>query len=248
MTDAHSAPCGTDVAAYALGALSGDETRRFEVAAYALGALSGDETRRFEAHLDTCDLCRTDLAALRPVVAALPSAADQLAPPPALRKRVMRVVESEARERERASRPQRERRPLLSFRPLPALAAACALVLGGVGIGVAVIDGDDAPPTTIAGQCNRGCERVAMRVVDGHGTLKVRGMDEPPEGRVYQVWTQRFGHDPKPTDALFTVDKYGRASVDVPGDTRSVDQVLVTAEPRGGSSVPSTAPYLEVRL
>ena len=231
MTDAHSTPCGTDVAAY------------------ALGALTDDETRRFEAHLDTCELCRTDLATLRPVVAALPSAADQVAPPPALRKRVMRVVESEARERERAARPERERRPLLSFRPLPALAAACVLVLGGVGIGIAVIDGNEEPaPTTFAGQCNRGCERVSMRVVEGHGTLKVQGMDQPPEGRVYQVWTQRFGHDPKPTDALFTVDKYGRASVDVPADTRKVDQVLVTAEPPGGSPVPSTAPYLEVRL
>ncbi len=231
MMDVHSTPCGTDVAAY------------------ALGALTDEETRRFEAHLDTCDLCRTDLAALRPVVAALPAAADQVAPPPALRKRIMRVVEHEARERERAARPQRERRPLLSFRPLPALAAACALILGGVGIGIAVIDDEGAPsPTTIAGQCNRGCERVAMRVVDGHGTLKVQGMDQPPEGRVYQVWTQRFGHDPRPTDALFTVDKYGRASVDVPGDTRNVDQVLVTDEPRGGSPVPSTAPYLEVRM
>lgn len=231
MTDEHATPCGTDVAAY------------------ALGALTDEETRRFEAHLATCDLCRTDLAALRPVVAALPAAADQVEPPRALRKRVMRVVEAEARERERAARPQRERRPLLSFGPIPALAAACVLVLAGVGIGIAVIDGGGDPePTTIAGQCNRGCERVAMRVENGHGTLKVQGMDQPPEGRVYQVWTQRFGQDPKPTDALFTVDKYGRASVDVPGDTAKVDQVLVTAEPRGGSPVPTTAPYLEVRM
>ena len=87
-----------------------------------------------------------------------------------------------------------------------------------------------------------------MTVDEGHGTLRVEGMPQPPEGRVYQVWTQRFGQDPKPTDALFTVDKDGSASVDVPADADAVDQVLVTDEPRGGSSAPTTAPYFAVKL
>lgn len=233
MTGTHTDGCGSDVAAY------------------ALGALPDDESRRFEEHLRSCHLCRTDLASLRPVVDALPAAVETVAPPPALRKRIMGVVEAEARdrerERERSARPQRARRRMgfLSMRPLPAVAAACALVLAGVGIGVAVLQ-DDA--TTVDGQCIRGCEQVAMSVDDGHGTLRVEGMDQPPRGRVYQVWTQRFGEDPRPTDALFTVDKDGSASVDVPGDTDQVDQVLVTDEPPGGSAAPTTAPYLAVRV
>ncbi|HEV2999798.1 MAG TPA: anti-sigma factor [Solirubrobacteraceae bacterium] len=233
MTGTHTDGCGSDVAAY------------------ALGALPDDDARRFEAHLRTCHLCRTDLASLRPVVDALPAAADAVAPPPALKKRIMGVVETEARERrrerERAARPRRTGRRLgfVTLRPLPAVAAACALVLAGVGIGVAVLQ-DGA--TTVDGQCIRGCERVAMSVDDGHGTLKVEGMAQPPAGRVYQVWTQRFGEDPRPTDALFTVDKDGSASVDVPADTGRVDQVLVTDEPPGGSPAPSTAPYLAVRI
>lgn len=214
-----------------------------DVAAYALGALSEDETRRFQAHLETCELCRTDLAALKPVVDALPAAAEPMQPPPALRKKIMSVVEAEARQKQTQRAP--ERRRSFAWRPVPAFVAACALLLAGVGIGVAVLsDGTEKIP----GQCIRGCEEVAMTVDEGHGTLKVEGMPQPPEGRVYQVWTQRFGQDPKPTDALFTVDKDGSASVDVPGDTGAVDQVLVTDEPRGGSPEPTTAPYVAVKM
>jgi anti-sigma-K factor RskA len=215
-----------------------------DVAAYALGALTDDETRRFEHHLDSCELCRTDLAALRPVVDALPGAAEPLQPPPALRKRIMSVVEAEAHER-RQERRAPERRGWFSWRPVPALVAACLFLLAGVGIGVAVLNDGTA---TYEGDCIRGCEAVAMTIDEGHGTLRVEGMPQPPEGRIYQVWTQRFGEDPEPTDALFTVDKYGSAHVDVPGDTNGVDQVLVTDEQRGGSPEPTTAPYFAVQM
>ena len=218
-----------------------------DVAAYALGALADDEARRFEAHLSTCELCRTDLDGLRPVVAALPAAVDPVDPPRALKRRIMTVVEDEARRRERARRPQRESRfGFLTLRPLPAMAAALVLVLAGVGAGVAVLR--DGGPTSVRGECIRECERVSMQVDGGHGTLHVEGMDQPPEGRVYQVWTQEYGQDPKPTDALLTVDKDGSASVDVPADPERVDQILVTDEPRGGSSAPTTAPYFAVRM
>ena len=220
-----------------------------DVAAYALGALPDDDTRRFEAHLETCELCRTDLAALKPVVDALPAVVDPVEPPPKLRKQIMRVVEADAREQARerqASQRSERRRSWLSFGPVPAMAAACVLLLAGLGIGFAVLR--DPGADTLRGQCIRGCEQVAMTVEGDHATLKVAGMDAPPEGRVYQVWTQRFGQDPRPTDALFTVDKYGRASVDVPGDADEVDRVLVTDEPRGGSSAPTTAPYFAVTM
>lgn len=219
-----------------------------DVAAYALGALTDEETRRFEDHLRTCELCRTDLAALRPVVDALPAAVDPIAPPPALKGRIMSVVEAEARERERAARPEKKSRfAFLSLRPLPAMAVACALLLAGVGIGVATLGGGD-DTSSYQGQFIRGDGRVALQIDDGHGTLKVESMAQPPHDRVYQVWTQRFGEAPKPTDALFTVDKDGSASVDVPGDMEGVDQVLVTDEPPGGSPEPTTAPYFAVRM
>lgn len=221
-----------------------------DVAAYALGALTEEETRRFEQHLQTCELCRTDLDGLMPVVRALPTTAEPIEPPAALRKRIMKVVDADVREREKAARPKRESRfGFLVLRPLPAMAAACVLLLAGLGIGLTVLGGDESPSSSdIAGECIRSCERVAMHLEGGHGTLKVTGMKAPPDGRVYQVWTHSYGEDPKPTDALFTVDKYGNASVDVPADADEIDQVLVTDEPRGGSSAPTTAPYFAVRM
>ena len=226
MSSTHTNGCGSDVAAY------------------ALGALTDEETQRFEQHLETCELCRTDLAALRPVVDALPAAAEPVQPPPALKKRIMSVVEAEARDRRRAEQPRR--RPLFSVRPLPALAAACVLLLAGVGIGLTVLQDDTR---TVDGQILRAGGSVEMRISeDDHGTLKIERMQPPPSGRVYQVWTKRGDEAPRPTDALFTVDDDGSASVDVPGDVDGFDQVLVTDEPPGGSPQPTTDPYLAVRV
>ena len=47
---------------------------------------------------------------------------------------------------------------------------------------------------------------------------------------------------PQPTDALFTVSSAGNATVGVPGNVSGVKQILVTAEPTGGSKVPTSTP------
>ena len=62
-------------------------------AAYALGALADEERASFEAHLATCDTCAAEVRELREVAGLLATAAPQIAPPPALRDRIL----SEAR-------------------------------------------------------------------------------------------------------------------------------------------------------
>jgi len=220
-----------------------DLSRHDEVGAYALGALPPDEARRFEQHLEQCEECQVELSQLRPVVAALPAAADPVAPPPALRQRIMAVVESEAA----ARRPQRAeasawRRWVGGLRPLPVLAAACVLLLAGLGIGVG-LNGEEA--ATYPAQVEmRGAS--AELVVEGgeKAELVVRGMRPPPEGRVYQVWVKHRGRGPAPTDALFTVGRDGGAHVDVPGSVEDVEAILVTDEPDGGSEEPTRAPVI----
>lgn len=69
-----------------------------------------------------------------------------------------------------------------------------------------------------------------------------------PGNRVYQVWLHRPGRAPDPTDALFSVERHGHATVAVPGDLEGVEEVLVTAEPPGGSRVPTRTPILSARL
>ncbi len=93
------------------------------VAAYALGALDGDEARVVALHLRTCAECQAEYDALRPVVTAVGSAVgNEMVPSPLLKARIMREV--------RAS----QARPARSFAWLAyAIAAACLLLAIGLG-------------------------------------------------------------------------------------------------------------------
>ena len=113
-----------------------DETRRDDgcanAAPYVLGALTEEEHEAFLVHLDTCAVCREEVAALHAVAAALPGAAPQFSAPSTLKRRVMSEVRHDARERagarERSAQPPR-RVFGVRVRPVPALAAGLAAVL-----------------------------------------------------------------------------------------------------------------------
>ena len=61
--------------------------------AYALGALHDEDRASFEAHLATCDVCAAEVRELLEVAGWLAAGVPQIAPPPALRDRIL----SEAR-------------------------------------------------------------------------------------------------------------------------------------------------------
>lgn len=212
-----------------------------DVAPYALGALEPEHARAFERHLAECELCTADLATLSPAIAALPASAEQVDPPADLKKRIMAVVESEAKARRAAEAPHRRERRF-DFRFLAPVAAAAAAVL----IAIVMIggNGDDPVAPTVAkipAKAVPAGTTAELRMDDGRGTLIVTGMKAPSEDHVYQVWKKRGSAAPEPTDALFTPTKDGHASVAVPGDMKGVDQVLVSTEPVGGSPRPTTA-------
>ena len=221
------------------------------VAPYALGALTPEESEVFRAHLAECELCRADLESLRPVVHALSEAPEQVEPPPALRRDLMAVVEREAAERRDAASPRRDRAPRERTwtrwlpRPLPALAAACVVLVAGIGIGIGLTGDEgrsvtgDAPPGVTA----------TLQLEDDGGKLVLDGMDAPPEGKVMQVWIVHGENGkPEPTDALFRPNRDGSASVAVPGDMDGVTRVMVSEEPEGGSQSPTTAPSVDFKV
>lgn len=239
------------------------------VAAYLLGALGDAEHRGFEAHLATCAHCREDVVGLRVVSDALPLAVPSVAPPPGLRDRLMETVRAEAdvlsaagaaADRPAPAGRKPGRRLSLSFgRPLAIAGAAAALVLGvalGFGIGAATNDTQTKTQTVVqvrtvqadvtAGTAPRGTAVIVVR--DGVATLRVRGLPVPPEGKVYEVWLLRRGAAaPSPTDALFSVSTGGSGRVALPS-VRGVEQVLVTAEPVGGSPAPTSQPFISATL
>jgi anti-sigma-K factor RskA len=237
---------------------------RDDAGAWVLGALPDDERRRFAAHLETCEVCRHEVAELQTVADTLPLAAPQVAPPPELKERIMSAVRAEAAVleaagpaadvapveapapvRERPPRERKKRRWSIALRPIPAAVAAAVLVALGVAGGVLLSD-DGSSGTTVQARVvapQSPTARASLTVADDRATLKVNDFPAPPSGRVYQVWLKRPGRPPDPTTALFGV-RDGRATVDVPGSVQGVDQVLVTAEPEGGSKQPTRAPVI----
>jgi anti-sigma-K factor RskA len=233
---------------------------RDDAGPWVLGALDEQDARAFAMHLETgCDACRAEVAALQPVADVLPMAAPQQVPPPQLKGRLMAVVNAEAellraagpeadRPPERARSAGRRRRGGLGalLRPLPATVLAVALLALGVAAGVLLTDDGDV--TAHPGFGPRGTQ-VALRVDDaGHGELDLRGMPAAPAGRVYQVWLVTGTEKPRPTHTLFTVPDDGRARVKIPESLKGTDQVLVTAEPAGGSRQPTTSPVVGAEL
>ena len=233
-------------------------------AAYVLGALPEDEHERFVAHLAVCDDCRESVAALQVAADALPLAAVQVGPPPELKDRIMSVIRTEAELLGAAEArgdapvaaaepaPARRRwwrRPGLALRPLPAAAGAAVLIAVGVVGGIVLSGGDDA--RTVQGTvlvASAPQARAALELSDKASKLTVSGMPPPPSGKVYQVWLKRPAQDPTPTTALFRVDAQGRADVEIQrGRLKGIEQVLVTAEPDGGSMAPTSNPVIAAR-
>jgi anti-sigma-K factor RskA len=233
--------------------------RRDDVGSYVLRALPDDEHERFEAHLATCADCRRDVAELQVAADTLPLAAVQVDPPPELRERIMTIVRSEAEllsaagaradepaAAPAAKAPRRRRRWSLSLRPLPAAMAASALIAAGVIGGIVLTGGDDTKTVTGTVQiASAPAARASLELSDDATKLEVRRMPPPPAGKVYQVWLKRPNQDPAPTTALFRTDPSGSADVQIQrGRLKGVDQVLVTAEPDGGSMKPTSTPVI----
>jgi anti-sigma-K factor RskA len=207
-----------------------------DAAAYALGALEPLEAEEFRRHLETCMVCRDELAAFQQVADALPMAAPQHPVPPALRRRVLDQVRSEA-----SATPTRstDRSRWWSSRP----AFAGGLVAAAVAVvAVVLVLGSTGSNRTRVYEATVGHAKLVIS--GGHAELVVQKLPVPKDGHIYEVWLLRPHHAPAPTSALFSVTSSGQGDVDVPGDIHGVSAVLVTQEPAGGTKHPTTAPVI----
>jgi anti-sigma-K factor RskA len=219
--------------------------------AYVLGALDDDERTDVERHVQACERCREDLVELQRAAEVLPRSVPPVAPPGALKDRIMRTVQAEAAlrqpagpdaDRAKAGRgrlARRLRRPVLG-------AAAAALAAGLAGI---VVLGDH-PGTPSRGRV------VAARITDprlatkagakvylvgDHASLQVQGLPSPPRQRVYQIWLQAPNRSPVPAGTTFTL-RSGTVAVRRP--LHKGERVMVSVEPEGGSLTPTRPPLI----
>ena len=218
---------------------------------YVLGALPEDETAAYEDHLANCPTCRAEAEELRVAAQALPLSAPPMLPPPSLKTRIMAEVEREAELLASAGgapmpAPKRAKRRLRFRLPMPAVALACAALIAGVVVG-GVLFGPDGGET-IDMQSTLPDASAELEMTEDGAILVANNLPTPPEGKVYMVWIQKPGQAPEPTSALFLPRRDGSATASVTGDMDDVETVLVNTEPIGGSTTPTSQPFLTADL
>jgi anti-sigma-K factor RskA len=219
-------------------------------AAYALDALEPEEARGYEAHLARCERCRDELASLSESASALAYATEAPQPPADLRARILAQARS-------------ERPNVVPLRPRwikPVAAVAAVAVCAAIALGIWAVSLSNKLDSRDAALAKQ--ERIAqllaspgLRVVStAHGAIAVAAarngnaaliwedLEDPGPGLTYEAWVSASsGAKPQPA-GLFS----GGQTVVVPLDqpVRKGATVLVTKEPAGGRSTPSSAPIL----
>ncbi len=224
--------------------------------AFALGALEPDEMEAVTRHLEGCERCTTLATGANAVAIDLLYAAPPIAPPPALRARVLERIEAEAQSGQTSTMralgshhveappagiatgsaaPNRffERlRGLLSPRSGEDEAhRLLAELLADPECIIWPVPSTDAMPSA-SGRLV-GTPRLQ------YGVLVTSGMRPTPRHRAYQVWFLRGGQ-PVP-NALFSVRQSGRTTsvVRTQEPLGRYDTVAITPEPASGSPAPT---------
>lgn len=217
-----------------------------DAAAYALGALEPAEAEAFKRHLEHCAVCRDELAAFEEVVHALPLAAPQQPVPNSLRRRVLRAIEDQPHVAA-SSRSRRigRLRPTFIWRGV-ILAGACAAI--ALAVFVAVNQSSGGGTRVIHARVAGIAGTASVRLSGARGELVVRHLSPPPPGKIYEMWLKRSRGAPVPTNVLFSVTSRGSGDIGLPPRLHGVTEILVTPEPKGGSSSPTHTPVIVAPL
>lgn len=226
--------------------------RRDDIASYALGALDRPAAADLERHLRECESCSEYLAWLQPALDVLPASVPQEAPPPRLKKDLMRAVRADAAQAERAGSeraPGRRGWRGIVLRPATALAAVAALTAGVIA-GYALRDDDpDRAFTDVKVAATLPDDAVAATLEHGGGgdaILHVEAIPALDKGHVYQTWVQREGRMEPATS--FRPAEDGTAEAALGDSLDGAEAVAVTEEADRGETRPSDALVLTAPL
>lgn len=228
------------------------------LAAFALGETQPGAD--LSAHLAACPTCPADLREYRQVALVLPFDAPDVAPPPALRARILAAAAAEGNAMP-ASAPRRSARPWIApRRNWLALGTACIALLGLLGWNVRLqsqlqaqvgqvaksrdnwqtmtelLNDPTVRSVALSGDHAQGHIWVAN---DGEvGCLVVEGLPAPGNGNVYQVWLRR-GNQPVGVATFEARSGSAWTFIRANQSIAEFDAIGVTIEPKGGSPAPT---------
>jgi anti-sigma-K factor RskA len=195
-------------------------------AAYALDALDPEDRWTYERHLDTCERCREEVAALRESASELAYAAEGPEPPAELRERILAAARAEPRT---ATVVPLRRAWLFPATAVAAVAAACAAL--GLGLWASSLreQADGSRVIALEGAAGR------LIVSDDRATLVVC-LEKPPATKTYEAWVLKQGELPHPA-GLF---RGGCTSLRLEEPVERGNVVAVTLEEAGGADQPTS--------
>ncbi|HEU5001950.1 MAG TPA: anti-sigma factor [Actinomycetota bacterium] len=238
-----------------------DELREL-VPVYALDALDAAEELEVRRHVETCDACRATLEDTQVASGALALAASPVAPPPALRDRVLQAARSSPQAGAVVSHSAPREHRL--WRWVTATVAVAAVV---VAIGFGVVEDRHlhtanrevaaqrafissyisspvatAIPMVAAGSELHASAQVYVSASGKSAGLVATGLTSPGT-KVYQVWLI-VDNQPSPV-AAFRPDAGGVALVPISADLSSMQGMAVTLEARAGNKAPKGPKVLQ---
>jgi anti-sigma-K factor RskA len=240
-----------------------DHPTRDLLPGYALGCLEAAEERLVREHLEECDACRRELAALNEVTGSLALAVPPAAPSAGLEERIAKRISLMKRISARARVGERARAAALFPGPWSTVRSALPLRFRAVGAVAAILivalaagnvlqlRGRISPrgpsgaaslsTATLTGTAglSDAYGTVVLDPTDNRGVLAVRGLPRLDADHRYQFWLVKG--DQWRSAGLFSVsdDGYGTLMLDVPPDFKGFTSFCISAEPTGGSSWPT---------
>ena len=222
--------------------------------AYALGALSEDESRELEGYLTLHPGLRPEVEELHSIANTLAFSTAEYEPSPEVRQNLLRTVNAEAGTGRAGGASVAERlRGFLSLRTLaPAALAIVTVALLGWNVllqgEVQDLQGQLQERQTYAMQGSGPASDADAEVVKlegGQTVIVADDMPTPPEGQTMQIWLIR-GDTPTPAGTFDPGS--GAVSAAVEGSLEKADAVAITVEPAGGSEQPTSEPVLQTSL
>ncbi len=211
--------------------------------AYALGMLETDESTAVFHHLNACAACRQEVASYQTIADALPLAAAEMEPSPALKGQLMARIGAKTEKKTAVSPSIIARlrtfftaphyRPAMAFAVILLLAAAAYLwqQTGTASLQQIDLVATDAAPDAYG--------IIEIADAGAMGTLAVNGLPPLPADEQYQLWLIVDGQ--RDSGAIFSVADDGTATVVVDGKRPLINYAAfgITIEPAGGSPAPT---------